>query len=106
MGKYDGLRRYLRRQSEPETELHFGEIERMMGALLPKAARERGWWRDLTDPRVQQTAWRAVGYEADLIGMDRVIFRRRASSTQARPAKAAATNRPRRQLAGHASPAA
>jgi hypothetical protein len=78
MGKYDGLRRYLRRKRQPEMELSFNDIERMTGALLPKAARERQWWTGEPDAAVQRIAWRDAGYEAALMGQDRVIFRRRA----------------------------
>jgi len=77
MGKYDGLRRYLRRKRQPEMELSFNDIERMIGALLPKAARERQWWTGEPDAAVQRIAWRAAGYEAALMGQDRVVFRRR-----------------------------
>jgi len=78
MGKYDGLRRYLRRRPEAETELSFGDIERMTGGLLPKAARDRGWWTGEPDAAVRRIAWREAGYDAALLGQDRVVFRRRA----------------------------
>lgn len=44
MGKYDPLRDYLRRQRAQEFELTFGEIERRLGAMLPKGAERAQWW--------------------------------------------------------------
>lgn len=77
MGKYDGLRRYLRRKREPEMELSFSDIERMTGAMLPKAAREPGWWTTAPSLAVQRIAWWEAGYDARLLGENRVIFRQR-----------------------------
>jgi hypothetical protein len=45
MAKYAPLARFLRRQKGPEIELTFLEIERIVGALLPKAAMRPDWWR-------------------------------------------------------------
>lgn len=80
MGKYDPLRDYLKRQRTDEFELTFIEIERCLGAMLPKSANLPQWWANVADPRtthVQRAAWRAAGFNAFLItGADRVRFRR------------------------------
>ncbi len=80
MGKYDPLKRYLRRQKEERFELTFVEIERIVGAMLPKSAERPQWWANESSPdpsHVQCAAWRDVGLEAHLIaGRDRVEFRR------------------------------
>lgn len=80
MGKYDPLHRHLRRQRAAELELSFAEIERILGALLPKSANRPQWWANVTDldtAHVQRHAWGRAGYDAFLIaGRDRVRFRR------------------------------
>ncbi|MNS49526.1 hypothetical protein D3C72_821350 [compost metagenome] len=80
MAKYDPLRDYLRRQRADEFELTFADIERRIGALLPKSASHPQWWGNEVDPgtsHVQREAWRAAGFDARLIaGQDRVLFRR------------------------------
>lgn len=83
MGKYDPLYGHLRRQRLDEFEMTFAEIERILGALLPKSASLPQWWSNVTDAsttHVQRRAWGAAGYDAFLIaGRDRVRFRRVAS---------------------------
>ena len=78
MAKYDPLHDYLRRQSLGRLELTFREIERLLGAVLPKSAAQPQWWANVTNPRtshVQCRAWRDAGYKAFLVsGADRVRF--------------------------------
>lgn len=42
MGKYDPLT--VRRQKSDVVDLDFADIERRIGALLPKAAQSDDWW--------------------------------------------------------------
>lgn len=83
MGKYDPLARYLRAQSAPYVVLSFGEIEELIGAPLPRSARERRewWWNDLTpqSSHVQSRSWVYSGYLASVISFDeqRITFHRR-----------------------------
>lgn len=80
MGKYDPLEGHLRRQTAPELEMTFAEIERLVGAMLPASSARPQWWTNERGPRrthVQCEAWLRAGYEAFLIaGKDRVRFRR------------------------------
>ena len=80
MSKYDALSGHLRRQRQDELELSFIEIERILGAMLPKSAARPQWWANTTDPdtsHVQRKAWHDAGYDAFLLaGQDRVRFRR------------------------------
>lgn len=80
MAKYDPLCRYLRRQRSTEFELTFAEIERAIGATLPRSAARAQWWSNVADPdttHVQRKAWGAAGYDAFLVaGKDRVRFKR------------------------------
>ncbi len=80
MAKYDPLHNYLRRKQAVRVEMTFPEIERVIGAMLPKRAEAAQWWiGSEQDPReAQRHAWTAAGYDARLIaGSDRVIFSRR-----------------------------
>jgi len=43
MSKYDPLSGHLRRQRQDELELSFAEIERILGAMLPKSAARQQW---------------------------------------------------------------
>ena len=80
MAKYDPLCGHLRRQRQAELELTFTEIERILGAMLPKSAARPQWWANETGPgttHVQRSAWRDAGYDAFLmVGKDRVRFSR------------------------------
>jgi hypothetical protein len=82
MAKYDPITRFLRRNSRPEVEMSFADIERIIGGMLPKSAERPQWWANEADPsspHIQISAWRTAGYDAFLIaGTEKVIFRRRA----------------------------
>lgn len=80
MGKYDPLRRHLARRGGDVLDFSFAELERLLGAFLPNAARSQDWWTNdpQADPRmVQRLAWLDAGYEATLVGAERVRFQRR-----------------------------
>lgn len=76
MAKYEPLRRYLARQRTARVELSFTDIERMIGAFLPKAAARPTWWNAVEAPAPQVRAWRAAGYRAELAPDERVVFER------------------------------
>lgn len=80
MSKYDPLSGHLRRQRRDDLELTFVEIERILGAMLPKGAARQQWWDNSLEPSAsppQRKAWRDAGYDAFLIaGKDRVRFKR------------------------------
>lgn len=78
--KYDPLCTYLSTQVLSELTLTFDEIERIIGAPLPKSADTPQWWANVTDPatsHVQRHAWREAGYDAFLLaGSRKAKFRR------------------------------
>jgi len=80
MAKYDPLARHLATLQGDAFELSFAEIEKILGAPLPRSASRPQWWANVTSPEtthVQREAWRAAGFDAFLIaGRDRVRFRR------------------------------
>lgn len=68
---------HLRRQRQDELELTFAEIERILGALLPKSGAPATVVVERHRPHVQRKAWRDAGYDAFLLtGKDRVRFKR------------------------------
>lgn len=78
MAKYDPLKRYLSRQ-KASLDLTFPEIERIVGAMLPKSAHRQQWWANETSPttsHVQIAAWRDAGFRAALVATERVRFER------------------------------
>lgn len=77
MAKYDPLKRYLSRQKISRVEMSFAEIERVIGAFLPKRAQSPDWWVSAEAPAtVQAAAWRSAGFRARLTGSERVLFER------------------------------
>jgi len=77
MAKYEPLRRYLARQKTARVELTFNDIERMIGAFLPKAAKRSTWWNEVepvAPAAVQVQAWRSAGYRAELSRGEKVVF--------------------------------
>jgi hypothetical protein len=76
--KYDALRDYLLKQHPREIELTFAEIEKILGARLPKTAERPQWWANqVASGRPQREAWRVAGYDAFLVaGSRKVKFRR------------------------------
>lgn len=82
MGKYDSLARFLKRQKGAAVELSFTEIERRLGALLPKAANTAEWWRA---EGAQTRSWEPLGFVATLEpGSEQVRFDR-ASALRRKP---------------------
>jgi hypothetical protein len=77
MAKYDPLKRYLSRQKTVGVDLTFTELERIIGAMLPKSAHRPQWWANETDAEtshVQVAAWRDAGFKAFLVGSEQVRF--------------------------------
>ncbi|MHB8463356.1 MAG: DUF7662 domain-containing protein [Acidimicrobiales bacterium] len=61
--RYDPLRQHLAERSEPVVRLTFAEIERILGAELPKSARQyRPWWaNEQAGTHVHARAWLDAG---------------------------------------------
>lgn len=80
MAKYDPLQRFLRRQrASDEFVLTFADIERIIGAMLPKAVNDPAWWSNgesVSGTGVQQRAWMEAGFHARLGPGETVTFSR------------------------------
>jgi hypothetical protein len=81
MAKYDPLREHLRSQPKTEIRMSFPEIEKVLGAKLPRSARTHPeWWANgVSLPLVQQKAWSDAGYSVASFDLTRetVIFVRK-----------------------------
>lgn len=79
--KYAPLARYLAGQPDSfeRLALTFSEIEEIIGAVLPAAARDhRAWWSNDTTAHVQSAQWLDVNWRVVSINMtsERVVFAR------------------------------
>jgi hypothetical protein len=86
MGKYDPLHEKLSASRAREVRLSFNDIEALLGADLPKGAREKkSWWTK--EESGHASAWLEAGYEADVdLDAQTVVYRKAAVEA---PAKAA-----------------
>ena len=67
MNDYHALRDYLMRQRQDEFVLSFEQIEEIIGAALPRAAKRASWWDSLRSPDIQmpqREACLAAGFVA------------------------------------------
>ena len=77
MGKYDPLGERLRQVPGDQVRLSFAQIEALLGAALPRSAREkRGWWSN--DETGHAAAWVGAGFEADVDLEGQAVTYRRA----------------------------
>lgn len=65
MSRYHALAEYLKRLDEPVWEAGFEEIEKLLGAELPKSAyRYPAWWANQSGAGHSQTSgWKSVGWK-------------------------------------------
>mgnify|MGYP001556937758 CR=1 FL=1 len=108
MGKYDPLGTWLGRLTDAEAPMTFRQIEALIDAPLPPAARRhRAWWSNNPDNSVITRAWRAAGFRASQVDMtgETLVFRRDPDAVGATPAprrgpQAEVLDRIRARLAG------
>lgn len=83
MGKYDPLGTYLASLVETDGPMTFRQVEALIDAPLPPAARRhRAWWSNNPDNSAITKVWRNAGFRAfqvDMIG-ETLVFRREAGS--------------------------
>jgi ElaB/YqjD/DUF883 family membrane-anchored ribosome-binding protein len=76
MSKYQPLAEHLGHLNADEWRPTFHELERMLGADLPKAAHKRSWWSDAQTGHA--ATWTAAGWTAEPdLESEKVIFRKR-----------------------------
>ena len=83
MTKYVPLEEFLKRQTKEEIRLGFQDVEKILGASLPRSASEhQAWWAN--DPSHSQgKAWLAVGWKTENLNLSRrtVTFTRVSAPT-------------------------
>lgn len=67
MAKYDPLQTYLASQTGDICQLTHKRIEQIIGAELPRSARDhRPWWgNETSDRRPQARSWMDAGWKVD-----------------------------------------
>src|SRR6266568_5163629 len=78
MSKYAPLGQFLRDQDSDEVAMTFAQIERIIGAKLPRSQYDRGWWSNNPQNNVMTRVWLGAGYltkEVD-IRHRKLVFRR------------------------------
>ncbi|MXY24878.1 MAG: hypothetical protein F4Y45_10200 [Acidobacteria bacterium] len=84
--KYTPLESHLRDSGHARVPMTFGEIEQVIGAGLPPAARRhRALWSNNPGNWVMTKAWLAAGYETEKVNMEkqRLVFRKVVTATPA-----------------------
>src|ERR1700674_60347 len=78
MGKYSALGDYLRAQTRSEVPMTFAQIERVIGAKLPKSHEYRAWWSNNASNSVMTKTWLEAGYRTERVDMigGKLVFRR------------------------------
>lgn len=79
MSKYEPLREHLARLEDVVWAAKLNDVETILGASLPKSAREhRTWWANSGGSLVHQNAWLDAGWKVDRTDLPRdvIVFRR------------------------------
>ena len=87
MSRYAPLEEYLSSRTESEVPMTFEEIERVIHAKLPPAARKwRAWWANNESSGAITKWWKRAGFISTRVDMEagRLVFRRVADRSPAR----------------------
>jgi YD repeat-containing protein len=88
MSIYDPLKDHLAQQRTDEVPMTFDDIERVIGAALPKSAGKfRAWWSNNPTNNVMTQAWIGAGFRTERVDMPgrKLVFRRARAETPAPP---------------------
>lgn len=82
MGKYDPLKTFLEQQAGGQVPMTFAEIERLVGAPLPKSKQYPAWWSNNPSNNTMTQAWLDAGFVTEQVDVNggRLTFRRAAAS--------------------------
>ncbi len=87
MSKYEPLQQHLMGQRGLQAPMSFLDIERVLGAPLPRSARRHApWWANETEGgHVQARAWLEAGWKTSRVDVagERVVFMRAADPRSA-----------------------
>ena len=89
MGKYEPLGEFLRAQKTAQIPMTFSEIERLLGARLPKSKKSRAWWSNNQDNNVMTRQWLDAGFETASVDIEagKLVFRRKDGEMPQEPAE-------------------
>lgn len=93
MSKYQALTAHLTSHSTSSVPMSFAELERVIGAPLPRSANvHRAWWSNNPTNNVMTKAWLEAGFRTEQVDMEgrRLVFRRDAQGPEAPQAAPAA----------------
>jgi hypothetical protein len=79
MSKYHALTKHLSSRNTARVVMSFAEVETILGAPLPKSARNyRPWWANSGHGHVQARGWLDAGYQSEQVDLEaeRLIFTR------------------------------
>jgi hypothetical protein len=78
MGKYSPLGEFLRKQKGERVALTFAEIERIVGAKLPRSQRYPAWWSNNPWNNVMTQVWLDAGFETEQVDVEgrKLVFRK------------------------------
>jgi hypothetical protein len=79
MNKYQPLEDFLAARNEAEVPMTFQEIERVIGAKLPRSAwKHRPWWSNNESSSIATRSWMRAGFRSADVDMaaHRLVFRR------------------------------
>ncbi len=79
MGKYEPLGQFLKKQKRGRIEMTFAQIEKLIGAKLPKSSKtHRAWWSNNPTNNVMTVQWLDAGFETEEVELasGRLVFRK------------------------------
>ena len=79
MGKYTPFGEFLRKQKARDVRLTFDEIEKIIGAKLPRSSRQyRAWWSNNPHNSVLTQVWLDAGFQTEDVDMKgrKLVFRK------------------------------
>jgi hypothetical protein len=78
VSKYDRLGAFLRENGKAHISMTFAEIERVVGAKLPKSQDYPAWWSNSTSNNVMTRIWLDAGYRTEQVDVAarKLVFRR------------------------------
>ena len=78
MGKYDPLKGFLTAQPGERVPMTFAEIERLLGAPLPKSKQYPAWWSNNPSNNTMTQAWLDAGFTTEQVDPagGKLVFRR------------------------------
>lgn len=89
MSKYAPLSDHLAERVDDQWRASFAEIEMVLGAPLPKAARQPAWW--IGTDKTHQKSWLDHGWRVSAVGEGMVSFKRTVAHEVQPPALKAAS---------------